>query len=91
MKEAPNLQSGRSGASHISNLQSPPGDGGLKRQVASGLFWVALAQVVSRGLAFVTLLILAKLVAPSMFGLVGMAAYAHGKQADCPNVGLLRL
>lgn len=87
MKEAPNLQSGRSGASHISNLQSPPGDGGLKRQVASGLFWVALAQVVSRGLAFVTLLILAKLVAPSMFGLVGMAMVALNALALFQDIG----
>jgi O-antigen/teichoic acid export membrane protein len=48
----------------------------LKRQVASGLFWVALAQVASKGLSFVTTLILAKLLAPALFGLVGMAALA---------------
>ena len=48
----------------------------LKRQVASGLFWVALAQVAGRGLSFVTMLILAKLLAPSLFGLVGMAMLA---------------
>ncbi len=48
----------------------------LKRQVASGFFWVALAQVVGRGLSFVTTLILAKLLAPALFGLVGMAGVA---------------
>ena len=48
----------------------------LKRQVASGFFWVTLAQLAGRGLSFVTTLILAKLLAPSMFGLVGMAGLA---------------
>lgn len=48
----------------------------LKRQVASGFFWVTLAQLAGRGLSFATTLILAKLLAPSMFGLVGMAGLA---------------
>jgi len=48
----------------------------FKRQVASGFFWVTLAQLAGRGLSFVTILILAKLLAPSMFGLVGMAGLA---------------
>lgn len=48
----------------------------LKRQVASGFFWVTLAQLASRGLSFVTMLILAKLLTPSIFGLVGMAGLA---------------
>ncbi len=48
----------------------------LKRQIAGGLFWVSLAQLASRGLSFVTMLILAKLLAPAMFGLVGMAMLA---------------
>lgn len=48
----------------------------LKRQVVSGLFWVALAQLVSRLLSFVTTLILARLLAPAAFGLVGTALLA---------------
>ncbi|OQA40642.1 MAG: Teichuronic acid biosynthesis protein TuaB [Chloroflexi bacterium ADurb.Bin325] len=68
-------------------LPSPSGDNGLKRQVASALFWVALAQVASRGLAFVTLLILAKLVAPAMFGLVGMAMVALNALALFQDIG----
>ena len=48
----------------------------LKRQVASGLFWVSLAQLAGRGLSFFTTLILAKLLSPSLFGLVGMAGMA---------------
>ena len=48
----------------------------FKRQVASGFFWVTLAQLAGRGLSFFTMLILAKLLAPSMFGLVGMAGLA---------------
>lgn len=61
--------------------------GGLKRQVASGLFWVMLAQIASRGLAFVTTLILAKLLAPGMFGLVGMAMVALNALALLQDVG----
>ena len=48
----------------------------LKRQVASGLFWVSLAQFAGRGLSFATTLILAKLLSPALFGLVGMAGLA---------------
>lgn len=48
----------------------------LKRQVASGLFWVALAQMTSRGLSFATMLILGKLLTPAAFGLVGTALLA---------------
>jgi len=59
----------------------------LKRQVASGLFWVALAQLVARGLAFVTTLILAKLLTPAIFGLVGMAALAIAALRYFQNIG----
>ncbi len=48
----------------------------LKRQVASGLFWVALSQMIARGLSFLAMLILAKLLTPAIFGLVGMASLA---------------
>ena len=61
--------------------------GGLKRQVASGFFWVALAQFASRGLGYVTTLILAKLLAPSMFGLIGMAMLAINALALFQDIG----
>jgi O-antigen/teichoic acid export membrane protein len=48
----------------------------LKRQVASGFFWVALAQLAGRGLSTIVTLILARLLAPALFGLVGMAGLA---------------
>lgn len=53
-----------------------PSPSGLKRQVAGGMFWVALGQIFGRGLGYVTTLILAKLVTPDQFGLVGMAGLA---------------
>lgn len=59
----------------------------LKRQVASGLFWVAFAQLAGRGLSFVTTLILAKLLAPSLFGLVGMAVLAIAALQYFQDVG----
>jgi O-antigen/teichoic acid export membrane protein len=61
--------------------------GGIKRQVASGLVWVALAQVMNRGLAYLTTLILAKLLAPSMFGLMGMAMLAINALALFQDIG----
>jgi O-antigen/teichoic acid export membrane protein len=60
---------------------------GLKRQVASGFFWVAVAQFASRGLGYVTTLILAKLLAPSMFGLMGMAMLAINALALFQDIG----
>ncbi len=48
----------------------------LKRQVASGLFWVALSTVASRLVSFLTTLILAKLLVPADFGLVALALLA---------------
>jgi PST family polysaccharide transporter len=60
---------------------------GLKRQVATGIFWVALAQVISRGLAYVTTLILAKLLAPAAFGLVGTAMLAINALALFQDLG----
>ena len=61
--------------------------GGLKRQVASGIFWVALAQIISRGLAYATTLILAKLLLPAAFGLVGTAMLAINALALFQDLG----
>jgi O-antigen/teichoic acid export membrane protein len=59
----------------------------LKRQVATGLFWVSLAQLLGRVLSFATMLILAKLLTPAMFGLVGMAALAIAALQYFQDVG----
>ncbi len=48
----------------------------LKRQVASGFFWVALSTIASRLVSFLTTLILAKLLVPADFGLVALALLA---------------
>ena len=48
----------------------------LKRQVASGMFWVALAQMFGQGLTMLVGLILPKLLTPSQMGLAGMAMLA---------------
>jgi O-antigen/teichoic acid export membrane protein len=45
----------------------------LRRQVASGMFWVAIAQMSGQGLTMLIGLILPKLLTPSQMGLVGMA------------------
>jgi O-antigen/teichoic acid export membrane protein len=66
-------------------LSADPGR--LKRQVASGIFWVATAQIISRGLAYVTTLILAKLLSPAAFGLVGTAMLAINALAIFQDLG----
>ena len=48
----------------------------LKRQVAGGMFWVALAQMFGQGLTMLVGLILPKLLTPSQMGLAGMAMLA---------------
>lgn len=48
----------------------------LKRLVVGGFFWMTLSQLASKGLSYVTLLILAKLLEPSVFGLANMATLA---------------
>ena len=48
----------------------------LKRQVASGMFWVALAQMSGQGLTMLVGLILPKLLSPAQMGLAGMAMLA---------------
>ena len=45
----------------------------LRRDVGRGLFWVAVASLGSRGLALFRDLILARLLVPDDFGLVGYA------------------
>lgn len=50
----------------------------LKRQVISGVSWVALANVAAQILQFIITLVLARLVAPDEFGLVAMIAVFIG-------------
>jgi teichuronic acid exporter len=50
----------------------------LRRDVGVGLFWVAIATVSSKGLALMRKLILARLLVPGDFGLVGYATLAIG-------------
>jgi len=50
----------------------------LRREVGLGLFWVALATVTSKGLSLLRKLILARLLVPDDFGLVGYASLAIG-------------
>lgn len=59
----------------------------LKRQVATSFFWVALSQLLGRVLSFFTYLILAKLLAPSLFGLVSMAGLAIAALQFLQDVG----
>ncbi len=59
----------------------------LKRQVATSFFWVALSQLFGRVLSFFTYLILAKLLAPSLFGLVSMAGLAIAALQFLQDVG----
>lgn len=60
----------------------------LKRQVASAVFWVALAQVAGRTLTFLVNLILPKLLAPSVMGLAGMAMLAVSALELFQDIGL---
>jgi PST family polysaccharide transporter/lipopolysaccharide exporter len=48
----------------------------LKRQVASGMFWVTVAQFAGQGMTMFVGLILPKLLTPSQMGLMGMAMLA---------------
>ncbi len=48
----------------------------LRHQVVGGLFWVGLAQLTNRALSFLAMLVLARLLTPAAFGLVGMASLA---------------
>ncbi len=50
----------------------------LKRQVVSGIMWVSAAQLLARVLVFASNLVLPKLLAPSVFGLVGTAMIVIG-------------
>jgi O-antigen/teichoic acid export membrane protein len=50
----------------------------LGRQAASGAAWNYAAFLLSKGLLFVATLILARLLSPAEFGLVGMALLVIG-------------
>lgn len=60
---------------------------GLKRQVASGILWVTLANLMGRGLSYVTMLILAKLLDRADIGLMGMAMLAINALALFQDIG----
>lgn len=51
------------------------------------MFWVAIGQIFGRGLGYITTLILAKLVTPNEFGLVGMAGLALAALALFQDIG----
>jgi len=55
------------------NLQHPES---LSKKVVSGGIWVFALRFTSRGLGFVRTIILARLLAPSDFGLLGIAMLA---------------
>ncbi len=50
------------------------GDGGLARTAAAGAFWSVAQNLLTRVTAFVTVLILARLLSPSDFGVVAIAS-----------------
>jgi O-antigen/teichoic acid export membrane protein len=50
----------------------------FRREVGSGLFWVAVATLASKGLSLLRQLVLARLLVPADFGLVGYAAIIIG-------------
>ncbi|HYP19733.1 MAG TPA: lipopolysaccharide biosynthesis protein [Chloroflexia bacterium] len=54
-------------------IEAPGAGSGLGRQAAQGAAWNYLAFVVSKGLVFASTLILAQILSPAEFGLVGMA------------------
>ena len=59
----------------------------LKRDVGMGLVWVAIATVGSRGLSFLRDMILARLLVPGDFGLVGYALLIIGVLALFQELG----
>jgi O-antigen/teichoic acid export membrane protein len=59
----------------------------LKREVGLGLIWVAIATVGSRGLSFLRDMVLARLLVPGDFGLVGYALLIIGVLALFQELG----
>ncbi len=59
----------------------------LKREVGLGLVWVAIATVGSRGLSFLRDMVLARLLVPGDFGLVGYALLIIGVLALFQELG----
>jgi len=57
-----------------SGCSTPPKDGTLTRLVVHGTGWVAAGKILGRGLQFVKLIILARLLLPGDFGLFGVVA-----------------
>jgi PST family polysaccharide transporter len=64
-----------------------PGEGGLKPAAVSGVRWTSLAQFARFGLQLASTLVLAALLPPDAFGLVGMAAVVIGFVALFRDLG----
>lgn len=66
----------------------PPSEDGLKGKFVHGVFWKGVAQVIAQLSGFIAIAVLARLLAPSQFGLVGMAAILTGLILQIGEVGL---
>jgi PST family polysaccharide transporter len=66
----------------------PSGDAGLTRRTLAGLAWTAGGKAVYAGLRLLVLFILARLVAPADFGVVGAAAVVMGFSTIFSQLGM---
>lgn len=55
---------------------SPPSPESLSKKVVRGGIWVFALRIINRGLGFIRTIILARLLAPEDFGLLGIAMLA---------------
>lgn len=62
--------------SALSSKPSPPSPESLSKKVVRGGMWVFGLRIISRGLGFIRTIILARLLAPEDFGLLGIAMLA---------------
>jgi len=60
----------------INNLNLNKNDGSLSQKVVKGGFWVFLLRIVNRSIALAKLIILARILSPSDFGIMGIALLA---------------
>ncbi|MEA3345791.1 MAG: oligosaccharide flippase family protein [Chloroflexota bacterium] len=65
----------RKAAQRAKSLLFEPGDT-LSQRVVRGGFWVFALRIASRGLALIRTIVLARVLAPSDFGLMGIALLA---------------
>lgn len=69
----------------IEQISSEP----LSKKVVRGGIWVFTLRISNRGLGFVRTIILARLLAPSDFGLLGIAMLAISTLETFPQTGFL--